>query len=401
MAVNTVNLLEGEFTKLTKKDIYFINEIGIQRIILNSKSEVTRAKGILNIFCRVRPLLDKHEKDGVQFTYDGSTLIFQNKSFQFHSLFPPTTVQAELFENLKLYVDAALNGGNICVFAYGQTGSGKTYTIEGKNTPDHMGFFPRALKMAFQFKEQRETPTNIISFKISAIEIYNDNFRNLMDRESTFVKYSEFSKKEEVTLHIKQMDDITVCLDTINLKRKRGNNNINADSSRSHLFIRINIQQTINNSTIESHMLFVDLAGSENLRETNSEGSTKKEATKINSSLSSLKTIFSAIAKNNPHIPYRDSQIGIYLQQLGLSSYLNILIVNISPLAKDAAHTKSTLEFANVFNSTDSPEQSTLKKKDNPHRRSVSHEAAIKKAHDISVNPEEVTSECSFRENNK
>ena len=40
-------------------------------------------------------------------------------------------IQNEIFEEVKPFIQAALDGENTCIFAYGQTGSGKTFTMEG------------------------------------------------------------------------------------------------------------------------------------------------------------------------------------------------------------------------------------------------------------------------------
>lgn len=49
-------------------------------------------------------------------------------------IFPADSSQGDIFNEVKSFIQSAVDGENVCIFAYGQTGAGKTFTMEGPNT---------------------------------------------------------------------------------------------------------------------------------------------------------------------------------------------------------------------------------------------------------------------------
>lgn len=92
---------------------------------------------------------------------------------------------------------------------------------------------------------------------------------------------------------------------------------MNATSSRSHTIIMITFQQInkADNSEKRSVINLVDLAGSERQSDTQTDGSRLREGININSSLTTLGLVISAIIqkqqnpKKNIVVPYRDSTL--------------------------------------------------------------------------------------------
>ena len=61
-------------------------------------------------------------------------LVFSERevfSYFLDGVFVPESTQADIFAEVKPFVQSSIDGDNVCIFAYGQTGAGKTYSMEG------------------------------------------------------------------------------------------------------------------------------------------------------------------------------------------------------------------------------------------------------------------------------
>ncbi|PNG99323.1 Kinesin-related protein 2, partial [Tetrabaena socialis] len=67
-------------------------------------------------------------------------------TFGFDKIYGEASSQADVFQDLRFVVEAALQGYNGTIMAYGQTGSGKTHTLIGSvSDPAQHGVVPRAI----------------------------------------------------------------------------------------------------------------------------------------------------------------------------------------------------------------------------------------------------------------
>ena len=74
-----------------------------------------------------------------------------------------------------------------------------------------------------------------------------------------------------------------------------------------------------------------------------------QEAIAINSSLSALKDVISAMKEGNKHVPFRNSKLTLYLQdQLKSESVKVLMIVNLNPVSLQES--LSSLNFADKVN---------------------------------------------------
>ena len=94
---------------------------------------------------------------------------------------------------------------------------------------------------------------------------------------------------------------------------------------------------------------FVDLAGSESLRESQSKGESAKETGHINKSLFTLGNVISSLAdskKRGGHIPYRDSKLTRLLQESLGGHGRTLMLACCSPSSHYLEETTNTLNFA-------------------------------------------------------
>lgn len=328
-----------------------------------------------------------------------------NQNYSFDYVLGQKSTQQDLYDEVSILIDSFLNGKNVSVLAYGQSSAGKTYSIHGKAV-ESPGIAFRALSDIFEtlkknkiknessFENEKEEKNNDVDvndyyckksfskdyssdsesseifnyeealskktkqkFKlaISIIEIYNDSIYNLLAEGAPALKIYENANLENLVIpelnpiKIHSYKEAAKLFKLAKSFRKTKFTNYNEHSSRSHLIYTFHLKIWDNEGqTKRSKFNIVDLAGSERLSKIEGimDENIKKESLFINSSLNCLGNVLNAIVNKNTHVPYRDSKLTHFLKDsLNDDRFLIMLVIHISPNAKDFMENLSSLEF--------------------------------------------------------
>jgi kinesin family protein 5 len=286
-------------------------------------------------------------------------------TFTFDKIFDPSTTQ-ECFYNATGpdMLDCVLDGINVTILAYGQTGSGKTYTMSGPD-PNKVddenltsaGIVPRFLHDLFDRIESRRNHKTTV--RLSYVQIYMERIQDLIDPSLDDLKVRErvIHKQindrevyiESCTEHeVSNASDVLQLLVVGNSNRVVHATDMNEHSSRSHSVIMLHVNQEVieTGEAIHSRLYFVDLAGSEQVKQSNVSGVALEQAKYINQSLSSLSLVIKELTDpKSKFIPYRNSKLTRILTDALGGNSRTILILNASPCLDSVWLTYSTLQF--------------------------------------------------------
>merc|ERR1719253_1535095 len=123
---------------------------------------------------------------------------------------------------------------------------------------------------------------------------------------------------------------------------------MNADSSRSHLLLMINVEvaDKVTSRTRSGKITIVDLAGCERLGKSGVTGDAQKEAIEINKSLTALGDVMGAITSRAKMVPYRNHKLTQLMQDSLGGSAKTLMFVNISPANSNIEETVQSLKYA-------------------------------------------------------
>lgn len=283
----------------------------------------------------------------------------REQKYAFDNVFTTEPIQTVYFKTSKRLIEPLFKGYNGCVFAYGATGTGKTHTMIGNSQlPGIIN-----LSLAEIFEKKAEIETNMeVSVKISYVEIYNENIRDLLT-EKKKGKYlclrdcpiKGVTLARATFIEVDEVEEVMAYLHKGNKKRTTEATNANAFSSRSHAVFQIFITMADKNKKIKmskkvSKLSMIDLAGSERGTQTENRGLRLREGAKINQSLLALANCINALGDKNrkgTFVPYRDSKLTRMLKDSLGGNCKTVMIVTISPASSQFEETLNTLKYAN------------------------------------------------------
>jgi len=334
------------------------------------------AASAVKVVVRVRPLnaneLRRGEEELVSVSRDQRSLQVGNRTFDFNACLSPDTTQPDVMIKcgVQRLLDSALHGYAASIFAYGQTGSGKTFSMSGREEMIHRedwmggtgedGIMTRSLAHIFA-KTQNAPPGAEYVVRCSYLEIYNEAIYDLLtgDHETQLSERMETGRGFHVpglkTVECARLEDALAVVSTGTRNRHVGSHELNKDSSRSHSIMTVHVESHVERDGVTvskfGKVSFIDLAGSERLKASKSDGTMAKETANINRSLFMLGKVIAmlsdgATSADRKHIPYRDSKLTkLLMDSLGGSS-LALMIACVSPSPEHAEETLNTLHYA-------------------------------------------------------
>lgn len=153
---------------------------------------------------------------------------------------------------------------------------------------------------------------------------------------------------------VKTIDEVSTLLRMVIEARQNGLTNINSKSSRSHcIFIVDVIKHEPLQGITQTNYKFCDLAGSERLKKSDSEGARSKEANFINKSLMVLGRCISTGHTNqrlkiNENIPFRESKLTLILQACLTGKEKFSMIANLLTTVEFHDENRNVLDYASM-----------------------------------------------------
>jgi hypothetical protein len=340
----------------------------------------------IRVCIRVRPLnsteLERGDTSTCTVMPDGRTIRlmhyaesrrkWESQMLKFEKVFGPDASQIDVFHQsgVEAFCDAAAEGFAATVFCFGQTGSGKTFTMTGpidEANPDvevqvstaTQGIQFRAMHYFASLIEASRAESTAgevtLTVKAAMYEIYNEQVNDLLNETTNLkVRWSQpqqgFFIESLMIVTCSNLGDLLAVLQQGLSQRKRAAHMMNQDSSRSHVVLSLGVERQRSDGAPPTlgKINFVDLAGSEKLRDSGSQGVNATETKNINTSLLALGKVITALAARSGEafVPYRDSTLTRLLMDSLGGNAKTLMLACVTPSSKYAEESIKTIRYA-------------------------------------------------------
>ncbi|WWC89409.1 uncharacterized protein L201_004333 [Kwoniella dendrophila CBS 6074] len=181
--------------------------------------------------------------------------------FTFDHVLGEQATQTELYDvTARETVDEFMRGHNVTFLAYGQTSSGKSYSMgttgedvdySGTEFTPRTGLIPRTVHTIFEKAEetrQQSGPGASWECRLSFLELYNEEIIDLLAGTGVAIQVREERDGRIVWAGVKEvkvrsLEEVMQLLQEGSTRRKTGETNMNATSSRSHAIFSLTLVQ--------------------------------------------------------------------------------------------------------------------------------------------------------------
>ena len=212
-----------------------------------------------------------------------------NNTFSFNHVYGETSTTRQLYDDMvaEIVESVGCHGRNGTVFTYGQTSTGKTHTMHG--------IIMAAGKDLFTMRDQNgivsdellhdgdenppTTSHSVTSVRISCMELYNEELRDLLCTTTTTSTTTSLSIQEDRRGNVQipglsertvgNIDELMEVIQIAEENRTVGSTAMNERSSRSHTIFRVTFEkkETIHTTSTNSTNTVDEFAQSSNDRE--------------------------------------------------------------------------------------------------------------------------------------
>ncbi|KAM3964488.1 LOW QUALITY PROTEIN: kinesin family member 19A [Aphomia sociella] len=260
-----------------------------------------------------------------------------DKHYVYDKVFGEDSTQEEVYETVCApLVGDTLRGFAGAVFAYGATGAGKTHTMTG--------LMSRALNHLFTSIAESEHQSHEV--KMSYIEIYNENIRDLLNPSAGPLELRDGGSGTPVVAGLSEVRatsaaHVSELLARGDRSRTAEPTHANQHSSRGHALLSVTVSTQVEGGVQRGRLFLIDLAGSERagLRR-------RLEGAHINRSLLALGNCIMALSGGARYVNYRDSKLTRLLREVLGGRCRTAMVAHVAPGHAHRETTRSTLHYA-------------------------------------------------------